>query len=62
MKEPAFLVLDVEIAEKESNYTPDMDGEDAVPFIELLPEQIEIPAAGGEVKVRIQSNIMWKVV
>ena len=62
MKEPAFLVLDVEVAEKESNYTPDMDGADAVPFIELLPEQIEIPAAGGEVKVRIQSNIMWKVV
>lgn len=62
MKEPAFLVLDVEVAEKESNYTPDMDGADAVPFIELLPEQIEIPAGGGQVKVRIQSNIMWKVV
>lgn len=26
MKEPTSLVLDIEVAERESNYTPDMDG------------------------------------
>lgn len=62
MKEPTSLVLDVEVAEKESNYTPDMEGEGGIPFIELLPEQAEIPAGGGEVKVQVKSNIMWEVV
>ena len=62
MKEPTSLVRDIEVAERESNYTPDMDGENAPPFIELLPGEVEIPSEGGQVRVRVESNIMWEVV
>ena len=62
MKEPTSLVLDIEVADRESNYTPDMDGENAPPFIELLPGEVEIPSEGGQVRVRVESNIMWEVV
>ena len=55
-------MLDIEVAERESNYTPDMDGENAPPFIELLPGEVEIPSEGGQVRVRVESNIMWEAV
>lgn len=51
-------MLDIEVAERESNYTPDMDGENAPPFIELLPGEVEIPSEGGQVRVgRIKYHV-----
>ena len=62
MKEPTSLVLDIEVAEREPNYTPDMAGENAPPFLDLLPGEAEIPSEGVQVGLRVESNIMRSAV